>query len=254
MSMYNVLAITNRNLCKGDFLDQIKKICILNNEIKKHRILKNTDKKYNHMPNIADSNNECLKDHSINIIENDNSVLECSYGLNNINSISIVLREKDLSEEEYEKLALKVIKICEEYNTECILHTYYNTAKKISLKKIHLPLSLLKNNPNIIHEFDYVGISVHSIEDSLMAQDLGASYITAGHIFDTDCKKGLPGKGLPFLTSIVNSVHIPVFAIGGITSSNINEVINAGAYGVCIMSGLMTINNPKDFLINKDIH
>ncbi|MGN0144204.1 MAG: thiamine phosphate synthase, partial [Clostridium sp.] len=153
--MYNVLAITNRHLCKNDFLEQIKKICILNNEIHKN--------------------------------------IDLNPNLNNINSISIVLREKDLNKEDYEILALKVIKICEEYNTECILHTYYNTAEKLGLKKIHVPLDVLKNTPDIINEFDSVGVSIHSLEDALEAEKLGASYITAGHIFDTDCKKGLPG-------------------------------------------------------------
>ena len=214
--MYNVLAITNRHLCKNNFLEQIKKICILNNEIHKNRFT-------------------------------GNSTLNLNNNLNNINSISIVLREKDLNEEDYEVLALKVIKICEEYNTECTLHTYYNTAKKLGLKKIHVPLDVLKNTQDIINEFDSVGVSIHSIEDALEAEKLGASYITAGHIFDTDCKKGIPGRGLSFLKDVVNAVDIPVFAIGGISPSNIKQVIQCGAYGVCIMSGLMNIDDPKNF-------
>ena len=215
--MYDMLAITNRNLCKNDFLEQIKKICILNNEIKKINLSKNF--------NIKSPN----------------------YNLNNIGSISIVLREKDICEEEYEILALKVIKICKEYDTDCILHTYYNTAKKLGLNKVHLSLKTLKNNPELINEFHTIGVSIHSVEDALKAQSLGTSYITAGHIFDTDCKKGLPGRGLVFLSNIINSVNIPVFAIGGICSSNIKSVLDIGSSGVCIMSGLMNIDNPKKF-------
>ena len=214
--MYNVLAITNRHLCKTDFLKQIEKICILNDKIHKNML-------------------------SINQDTNSN------YNLSNIKSISIVLREKDLNEHDYEKLALKVLKICEEYNTECILHTYYNTAKKLGLKKVHLPLKVLRDNSNIVNEFDSVGVSIHSVSDALEAHKLGASYVTAGHIFDTDCKKGLPGRGLDFLKNVVSSIEMPVFAIGGICSSNIRQVIECGAYGVCVMSGLMNIDNPEDF-------
>ena len=108
--------------------------------------------------------------------------------LKNVSSISIVLREKDLNEYDYEILASKVMKICEEYNTECILHTYYHKALKLGCDKIHLPLHILKSNPNIVKKFNTVGVSIHSIEESICAENLGASYITAGHIFDTNCK------------------------------------------------------------------
>lgn len=214
--MYNVLAITNRHLCKNDFLEQIQKICMLNSSIKENIASETSDKQSN-------------------------------YNLANLGSISIVLREKDLSENEYESLALEVLKICEEHNTECILHTYYNTAQKLGLKKVHLPLSILRSNPHIVNEFDSVGVSIHSFEDSLEAQKLGVSYMTAGHIFDTDCKKGLPGRGITFLKNIVNSSSIPVFAIGGISSFNIKQTIDAGAHGVCIMSGFMNIDDPEKF-------
>ena len=73
------------------------------------------------------------------------------------------------------------------------------------------------------------------------AQQLGASYITAGHIFATDCKKGLPPRGLGFLKDICRRVDIPVYAIGGITEENMVSALEAGAEGVCIMSGLMKI-------------
>ncbi|WP_294153576.1 thiamine phosphate synthase [uncultured Clostridium sp.] len=219
--MYNVLAVTNRHLCKSDFLEQIKKICLLNQQI-------TNDNRIN--SNLLETNTNT------------------SYNnLKDINSISILLREKDLSEDNYEKLAVKVIKICEEYNTECILHTYFNTAKKLAVRKIHLPLSVLKNNQNLIYEFDSVGVSIHSLNDAVEAQKLGTSYMTAGHIFATDCKKGIPGRGLSFLENVINHVDIPVFAIGGISSSNIKDVIKCGASGICIMSGLMNIAQPEDF-------
>ena len=160
-----------------------------------------------------------------------------------IKSVSIVLREKDLSENEYKDLAAKVIKICKKNNTECILHTYYKVAKELNLKKIHLPLHVLKSNMNICKEFNEVGVSIHSVSEAIEAVNLGATYITAGHIFATDCKKDIPPRGLSFLSSVCSSVNIPVYAIGGISSTNAQKAIKAGADGICIMSGLMTCKN-----------
>ncbi|EPY2276545.1 thiamine phosphate synthase [Clostridium sporogenes] len=165
-----------------------------------------------------------------------------------IESVSIVLREKDLSENDYKKLAAKVLNICEKNNTECILHTYYKVAKELNCKKIHLPLHVLKSNPNIYKDFNEIGISIHSVSEAIEAMNLGATYITAGHIFATDCKKDLPPRGLSFLSSVCSSVHIPVYAIGGISPANAEKAINAGAEGICIMSGLMTCKSSKLFI------
>lgn len=162
-------------------------------------------------------------------------------------NLKIVLREKDLQESEYEQLAKQVLEICSKYNIECILHTYYNVAEKLNCKKIHLPLDILRKNPGIAEKFEVIGVSTHSEEEAIEAQTLGASYITAGHIFETDCKKGLPGRGLKFLKKVCESVKIPVYAIGGISSANINKVIEAGAYGACLMSGFMKAENVQEF-------
>ncbi len=74
-----------------------------------------------------------------------------------------------------------------------------------------------------------------------MVGEEGADFIVAGHIYETDCKKGLPGRGIDFLTSIVEQVDIPVYAIGGIRGSNIDEVASAGASGACQMSFYMNL-------------
>ncbi len=165
-----------------------------------------------------------------------------------IKSVSVVLREKDLSEKDYKELAAKVLEVCKKNNTECILHTYYKAAKELDCRKIHLPLHVLKSNPRIYREFKEVGVSIHSVSEAIEAMNLGATYITAGHIFATDCKKGLPPRGLDFLSSVCSSVNIPVYAIGGISPANAQEAINAGAEGICIMSGLMTCKNPSLFI------
>lgn len=163
----------------------------------------------------------------------------------------IILREKDLSEEDYTLLAKKVLKICQTQGTPCILHSFYRTAVRLGCRRIHLPLPvLLTLSENDKAAFNAIGSSCHSREDALLAEKLGCTYISAGHIFNTDCKKGLPGRGIPFLKDLCRSVSIPVYAIGGITADNISAVRNAGAAGACIMSGFMTCDSP-DLLIRS---
>ena len=87
--------------------------------------------------------------------------------------------------------------------------------------------------------FPILGVSCHSVEEAGKAKELGCTYIIAGHIFETDCKKGVPPRGLEFLKEVCDTIDIPVYAIGGITMDNIALVKNAGAAGGCMMSGLM---------------
>lgn len=52
---------------------------------------------------------------------------------------AVILREKDLPEEEYSRLAEQILEICKRYQVPCILHTYVNVAEKLHHPYIHLP-------------------------------------------------------------------------------------------------------------------
>lgn len=162
---------------------------------------------------------------------------------------AIVLREKDLSEKEYEQLARQVMQICQKHGTQCILHSFSNVATTLGATAVHMPLPLLqKMTPQEKSHFQIIGASCHSLEEAKEAQNLGCTYITAGHIFLTDCKKGLPGRGLPFLEEICKTVRIPVYAIGGISSQNMESVRKTGAAGACIMSGFMRCKTVEEIM------
>ena len=152
----------------------------------------------------------------------------------------IILREKDMKPEDYKELAAAVMEICEHYGVKCILHSFPDVAISLHADAIHLPLHLLRElSQEQKARFEVLGASCHSVEDALEAQALGCTYITAGHVFETDCKKGLPGRGLDFLRNVCVAVDIPVYGIGGIDVDNIALVRNAGASGACLMSSLM---------------
>ena len=73
---------------------------------------------------------------------------------------------------------------------------------------------------------------------------MGAEFVIAGHIFQTDCKKGVPPRGLEFLRETVQSVSIPVLMpSAGSLLYNIGDVLDTGAAGGCMMSGFM--KSPK---------
>lgn len=153
---------------------------------------------------------------------------------------AILLREKDLTETEYERLAGEVLSALVPYETPCILHTYVEAALRLQAAGIHLPSAALLLLPEEKKNgFRRIGASVHSKEEARAAAQAGASYLIAGHVFATDCKRGVPPRGLDFLREVCEAVSIPVYAIGGITPENTGACIAAGAAGVCRMSGYM---------------
>ena len=162
---------------------------------------------------------------------------------------AVIVREKDLSEDEYAALAKKAVEICKEYEVPCILHSFYNVADDLGVKVVHLPLNLLRQmSESKRASYKKIGASCHSAEEAAEAEKLGCDYIIAGHIFKTDCKKDVPPRGLEFLSEVCQRVKIPVYAIGGINKDNIAFIRQAGASGGCIMSGFMTCRNVSAFM------
>ncbi len=161
----------------------------------------------------------------------------------------IVLREKDLSEEDYFALAASLLSLCRRFGTPLILHSFPDVALRLGVTSLHLPLPALRSLPKEKKAFfTEIGASCHSVEEAKEAERLGCTYLFAGHIFPTDCKKGLPGRGLDFLRAVLSQTALPVYAIGGIGPENVFSVKKTGAAGVCVMSSLMTCPSAAEYL------
>lgn len=156
---------------------------------------------------------------------------------------AIVLREKDLSESEYEALARDCLRICQKHDVPLNLNSQIAVARRIGCDGIHLPFHLLLQHKNELEDFSRVGVSLHSPEEAAQLADTPATYVQAGHVFPTDCKAGVPPRGLSFLRAVCQATDLPVFGIGGITAERYPAVLQTGAAGACIMSGLMTCND-----------
>lgn len=152
---------------------------------------------------------------------------------------TIVLREKDLTSEQYYELAKECKEICEKNNASLTIHNFIDVARELGIKKIHLPYPVFLKEAGNLSDFESVSTSIHKPEEAVKAQQLGADFVFAGHVFATDCKKGVPPRGLKFLQEVVDAVDIPVYAIGGINEENIRQVMECHAAGGCMMSGFM---------------
>ncbi len=116
-------------------------------------------------------------------------------------------------------------------------HGIQRTSTSLSVRDIR---KVVKNSLTI-------GASVHSIEESIEAEDEGADWLTFGPVYDTPSKRayGAP-QGLTALARVAKAVTIPVIAIGGITPARVAEVRAAGAQGVAVISAIMSASSPPE--------
>ena len=196
--------------------------------------------------NIITNRKLCENENLERQIEKIFSAYEKKIILKNFEIVTLTLREKDLDKNEYLNLVEKIYPICKRYRIDLILHQNndLNLDKKYKIGGIHLSFDNFKSlNKNIkeelIRKYKKIGVSIHSVDEAKEVENLGATYVVAGHIFKTDCKKGLEPRGLNFIKELSFILTIPIFAIGGINEENSSLVLNSGAFGVCMMSSLM---------------
>lgn len=167
------------------------------------------------------------------------------YGVKNI-----ILREKDLEYNDLYEVAGEMKLITDEYDANLIVNGSLRAAEEVNAYAYHTSFRGFIDNGGSKKIKN--GVSVHSLEEAVEAEKMGADYLLCGNVYETNCKPGLKGKGLEFVSSIASRISIPEIAIGGIVEENIEDVIKAGASGAAVMSSAM--ENPivvKKLINNK---
>jgi thiamine-phosphate pyrophosphorylase len=167
---------------------------------------------------------------------------------------ALILREKDLSPPDYEALSLQLAAVCARHGVPFIPHSFIETARALNCGRLHLSWEAFRRLVEGKTEAEplpgiALSVSVHSVDEAQYAADRGAAWLIAGHVFPTDCKKGLEARGLDFLSAVCGAVTIPVYGIGGITEENIALLPRTGAAGVCLMSSLMESPDPAALIM-----
>jgi len=158
---------------------------------------------------------------------------------------AVILREKSKMDSEVAILIQQLIEFGFD-SSKIIVHGRTNIAAITGIKKVQLPgyeakLTLLKKQfPSISF-----GRSVHSLNEAETAYKAGADWILYGHLFETSSKVGLPPRGTDELFQIVESLPIPVYAIGGIQPHHLPQLKQGGVAGIAVMSSIFGSDNPK---------
>ena len=162
--------------------------------------------------------------------------------------VSVVqIREKTADTLDFYNLALKVKEITTKYNVPLIINDRVDVALAVDADGVHVGQSDMpcEVTRNLIGENKILGVSAATIPEAKKAEADGADYIGAGAVFPTSTKDDAPKITKKDLKEIVDSINIPVVAIGGINHDNANELSDTGIAGLSVVSAIMSSDDPK---------
>ena len=159
----------------------------------------------------------------------------------------VQIREKTADTLDFYNLALKVKEITTKYNVPLIINDRVDIALAIDADGVHVGQSDMPCDVTrkLIGENKILGISAATIDEAKKAQKDGADYIGTGAVFPTATKDDAPSVTKNELKEIVNSIDIPVVAIGGINLENASQLTDTGIAGLSVVSAIMSSDNPK---------
>ena len=153
----------------------------------------------------------------------------------------VQLREKNLTTHQYYQLAKQVKEITDTYQVPLIIDDRLDICLAVDAAGLHigddeLPVSVARK---VLGSEKILGVTAKTVKRALEAEEGGADYLGTGAIFPTTTKENAPITLISTLKTICQRVAIPVVAIGGLTSENIDQLIGTGIAGVAVVRDLM---------------
>jgi thiamine-phosphate pyrophosphorylase len=167
----------------------------------------------------------------------------------------IQIREKDLSARQLAKLTEQAILRAGDGST-VLVNDRVDVAIATGASGVHLgehSLPPMEVRELISQRLEgrkfFLGVSAHSLEGAVQAEQAEADYVIFGPVYSTPSKAGFgPPQGIQRLGEVCQRLTIPVLAIGGITLENAVDVMAAGAAGIAAIRLFQDAGNPDDLV------
>ncbi|MBD8006064.1 thiamine phosphate synthase [Bacillus norwichensis] len=149
------------------------------------------------------------------------------------------------------KSAIEYVKLIDQLNTEnfnnekLMINDRVDVAVVAGINKVQLPAHGLRLE-QVQSFFPHIqaGRSIHSLEEAVEAHRSGANWLLYGHVYETDCKKGQPARGVEELKKIAEQVPSDIYVIGGIKPRHVEELRNIRIKGIAVMSSIFDHADP----------
>lgn len=159
----------------------------------------------------------------------------------------VQLREKELGRAEIERAAGTFRRIADTFSALFIVNDDPELARICDADGVHVGQDDVgaEEARELLGRDAIVGLSTHSREQIAASAERPVDYISVGPIWETPTKEGRPGVGLELISHAAHSAPHPFFAIGGIDTSNAEDVVGAGAERLCAVRAIRDSADPE---------
>lgn len=154
-------------------------------------------------------------------------------------------REKNLPYSSRTSTAKQLKSLCKKFQSTLIINDDLEIAVAVGADGVHLGQedASLEKARNRLGPGAIIGVTVRNVAQAVKAEKMGADYIGLGPIYKSSTKQPVNPLGLHIIRLVREQVKIPIFAIGGISLEKVKEVMEAGASGIAVISGILASPN-----------
>ena len=154
----------------------------------------------------------------------------------------VQLREKHLDFDAFLAEARELKTLCQRYGVPLIINDSVEIARLSDADGVHVGQSDMqaKDVRDLLGPDKIIGVTAKTVEQALLAQEMGADYLGTGAFFVTDTKKDALPITHEMARAITAAVDIPVTGIGGITPGNLDTLEGLGLDGVALVSAIFS--------------
>ena len=151
------------------------------------------------------------------------------------------LRAKKIVKSEVERLARLMLPITREHGVPLVINDHLDVAANVGSEGVHVGQDddAVAKARAVVGSACFVGKSTHSLAQAENAQAEGADYIGFGPLYATGTKPDYVPIGLQDIAEAHRRVWLPIFCIGGVNATRLDEVVTAGAKRVVVVSAFL---------------
>lgn len=158
------------------------------------------------------------------------------------------LREKQIDSELFLQEAQELKELCKQYQVPFVINDDVELALKVDADGVHVGQSDMEAGDvrKKLGKDKIIGVSAQTVEQAVMAEKHGADYLGVGAVFPTSSKDDAQEVDYETLKAICQAVQIPVIAIGGINTQNVDRLKGSGICGVAVISTIFAQEDIKE--------
>ncbi len=161
----------------------------------------------------------------------------------------VQIRERDLGARELLRFVQAVHRLAHPFRVPCLINDRVDLVLATQAAGVHLRSDSMptKEARKCLGAGYLIGKSVHSAEEALQSEKEGADFVVLGPVYETPSKRQYgPPLGVPVIREASRHCTIPVYAIGGMTPSRVENVMASGAAGVAVVSSIFQAASPRE--------